>query len=92
MDGRNRFRESKELNDWVEVEVPFIALKANITHLDNFVKTMRSSQDKNDPLRAVKCVLLLKTAAVIGETFSTQNLMCVLPFKTETHKNLMKIL
>lgn len=84
--------ECKELNDWVEVEVPFIALSANIAHLDNFVKTMRSSPDKQDPLRAVKSILILKTAAVLGETFSTQNLMAVLPFKTESHKSLMKIL
>jgi hypothetical protein len=38
-----KFDELREINDWVDVDVPLIPLKSNTTLLDNFIKSLRST-------------------------------------------------
>lgn len=82
------------------VPVPGINQKINCSLIDGFIKEMRSKQNKVDSETAVyfsfsffsKGALLLKSAAVIGEVFSSRVLQHITPLRNETHKSIMQVL
>jgi len=53
---------------------------------------MRKKQNKVELEMGVKGILLLKSAAVIGDVFGSKTLQHVAPMRNESHKSIMHLL
>ena len=92
MQGNDNFKKCLEVSDWVTVPVPAITSKINSTLLDGFLKEMRAKLSKIDSENAIKGLILLKSAAVIGDVFGSKALMHISPLRSDSYKQLVNIL
>jgi hypothetical protein len=86
-----KFFDCYELNNWTPVHVPDIMNSINGQLLDQYLKEGRKMnttfiQDK------VKGIILLKSAAVIGEVFTLKQLEFISPLVNEDIETIMDIL
>jgi hypothetical protein len=65
------FLECEKLKDYIHVPVPRIALKNNISFIDRYIQTFQDKPNKRpgESEAALKSLVMLKTATVLGEEF-----------------------
>lgn len=86
------FKKCKRLSNWTKVPVPSSVLKRRLTNIDEPLLKYRSKGNKKNIEMAIKGILIMKTACIIGEEFGTHALKKMLPFRNESHVSLLKIL
>jgi hypothetical protein len=74
--------------------VPSCAHKNRLKDIDAFIKLGRRSDEKNMKKKemTIKGVIVMKSAAVIGEDFGTMALKKIMPLRYETNTSLLIIL
>ena len=77
------FVTSKTLCNFTKIPVPSFAIKKRLKNIDNFLKEGRSKGVRKQEI-AVKGLMLLKAASIIGEEFGTLALKKILPLRHET--------
>lgn len=68
----SKFNKCMQRSDWTVVPVGGLSQKVNTSLLDGFLKQMRSSSSKSNQEAAVKGILLMKCAAVVGDVFGSK--------------------
>jgi len=70
------FLESESLKDFTAVPLPRIAVKINTSLVDSYIRDtqMKKKLRKGEIEQAMKGVVLLKSASVIGEEFELSTL------------------
>ena len=77
------------ISDYSMIPVPGYSLKLTSTMLDSFLKDLR---DKQRAEIAVKGLLLLKAACVMGDVFCTRELQAISPLRHESMKGIQTVL
>jgi hypothetical protein len=80
------------LQNYTKVPVPSLAIKKRLRNLDNYLKEGRSKGILRKQEIAVKGLMLLKTASIIGEEFGTAALKKIIPLRNETHGSILGFL
>ena len=73
------------LNNFTKIPVPSLVHKRRLKDLDNFLKTLRQKNNTRKQETAIKGLMLMKAAAIIGDEFGTAALRKILPLRNETH-------
>ena len=81
------FQKCVRIQNFTKVPVPSCVLKNRLALLDQFLKKGRNGHAKKKEL-AIKCIMLLKAAAIIGEEFGTLALRSILPLRNETQNSI----
>jgi hypothetical protein len=68
--------------------VPSSVLKNRLKIIDSYIRASRASNPRKGEL-AIKGIMLMKAAAVIGEEFGTLALKKILPLRHETNSSMM---
>ena len=68
--------------------VPSAVLKSRLKNMDDYIKKSRATNPRKGEL-AIKGIMLMKAAAVIGEEFGTLALKKILPLRHETNGSMM---
>lgn len=92
---RPSLHRCRVLQNYTKIPVPPFALKKRLKNLDMFLKEGKNSKYKGNIRKQeihVKGLMILKTAAIIGEEFGTQALKKILPLRHETHSSIQIIL
>jgi hypothetical protein len=68
--------------------VPSSVLKNRLKIIDSYIRASRDSNPRKGEL-AIKGIMLMKAAAVIGEEFGTLALKKILPLRHESNSSMM---
>jgi hypothetical protein len=68
--------------------VPSSVLKNRLKIMDSYIRASRASNPRKGEL-AIKGIMLMKAAAVIGEEFGTLALKKILPLRHESNSSMM---
>ena len=82
----------RKLQNYTGIPVPSLAIKKRYRNLDNFLKQGRAKGILRKQEIAVKGLMILKSASIIGEEFGTMALKKIIPLRNETHGSLLAIL
>lgn len=85
----------RKLQNFTKIPVPSFAIKSRLRDLDCFLKEGKDPKYKGSVRKQethVKGLMVLKTAAIIGEEFGTQALKKILPLRHECHNSIYQIL
>jgi hypothetical protein len=82
-----KFQKCVRLQNFTKVPVPPCVLKNRLALLDQFLKKGKNGPAKKKEL-AIKCIMLLKAAAIIGDEFGTLALRTILPLRHETQNSI----
>ena len=63
-------------------------LQNRLKNIDSYIRASRASNPRKGEL-AIKGIMLIKAAAVIGEEFGTLALKKILPLRHETNSSMM---
>jgi hypothetical protein len=85
-------KKCRLLGNYTNIPVPSFAIKKRLKNLDFFLMEGRSKRILRKSELAVKCLMLLKTASIIGEEFGTCALKKILPLRSETHGSILALL
>ena len=68
--------------------VPSSVLKNRLKNIDSYIRASRAANPRKGEL-AIKGIMLMKAAAVIGEEFGTLALKKILPLRHESNSSMM---
>ena len=72
--------------------MPSNAIKKRLKDMDTYLKAGRANKNVRKQELAVKGLMVMKAAAIVGEEFGTAALKRILPLRQETHGSLLMVL
>ena len=77
------FEKCQELNNFLTCPVPRIAMKQNLSYIDQYVNFVYSKRNKrpNELEDCMKSVVMLKSATVLGDDFDSKSLQALNPLR-----------
>lgn len=88
----SKFEMCVQLQNFTKIPVPSNAIKKRLKDMDTYLKTGRANKNVRKQELAVKGLMVMKAAAIVGEEFGTAALKRILPLRQETHGSLLMIL
>ena len=80
------------MQNFTKIPVPSSIHKRRLKNMDTFLKKGRAKNNIRKQEVAVKGLMLMKAAAIIGDEFGTASLKKILPLRQETHTSMLIIL